>query len=102
PAGAGHRIVAVELAGADLDQERLVLVELGREAELPGQDDGLFFLVVEQDAGAIAAVIRLAQLGLQLAIAAAELEGPAHQPAPTLRQQFAADDLHTLTHLPTP
>ena len=65
-----------------------MVVDVGRVAELPGQQDGAALLVVEQDGGAVAPVVGLALLGHPGLVAATVVEGGAAQHVPARRGEL--------------
>ncbi|MNZ77504.1 hypothetical protein D3C78_960480 [compost metagenome] len=87
-ANAGVRVVVVQQAGAGFDQQVIVPVDEGREAELPGQHHGLLGFAVQQDGGAIATVVGLARQLAPLAIAAEVVIGGLAQHVPIIREDF--------------
>lgn len=90
----GHRVVRVEEPGRGLDEHAVgVVVDVGRVAELAGEQDAAASGVVRQDDGAVAAVVGLALLGDPAPVATAVVERRAPQYVPALRGEFdVADD----------
>jgi hypothetical protein len=70
-----------------------VVVDVDGEAKLAGQEDGAAAEVVEQDHGAVAAIVGLALLGFPASVAAAVVERRAAQDVPAVRGDLdVADD----------
>ena len=62
----------------------------------------LLVAVVEQDAGAIAAIVGFADLALPFAVAALQLDGGLLHHAPAVGEQLFADDSDLLVHVRNP
>ena len=89
----GERVVAVQLAGAGLDQQAVgAAVDPGGEAELARQDHRAARGVEQQQRDAVAAVVGLAADHLQAAVAAAVLEGGLAQQVPVVREHALLED----------
>ncbi len=89
----GGRVVRVQQARGGLDEHAVgVVVDVGRVAELAGEQDAAASGVVGQDDGAVAPVVGLALLGLPASVAAAVVEGGAPQDVPALGGEFDVAD----------
>ena len=87
------RVLAVEQAGGDLDEHAVgVAVDVGREPELTGQQHVAAVGVVEQDRGAVAAVVGLALLRRPAPIPPAIVEGRAPQHVPAVGGHLHVSD----------
>ncbi len=94
---------AVEQASRRLDQKAVVAVAVGGKAELAYQHHAAPGTVVQQDGGAVAAVVGLARHGLPAAVAAAVVEGGLLQQIPVMRQGVDALDADVVVgHCETP
>src|SRR4051794_17402917 len=88
---AGFRRFTIQQSRATLDQHaRRIAVDVGWKSELPDEDDCLPCQVVEQDGGAIPAVIRLTALRFPTSIALAYPESDFAQYIPVIRQHFGS------------
>ena len=83
-----------QAARGHLDQQVVVTVDVGGEAELPHENHGAACVIVEQHRCAIAAVVGLACLGLPTAVAAAERECGLAQDRPVICQNLHILDTH--------
>ncbi len=91
----GLRVVAVEQAGGGLDQHPVrVVVDVGRVAELPGQQHGVPLGVVQQDRGPVAPVVGLALLGGPLSVAPAVVQRRTAQDVPSCGGELDVTDHH--------
>lgn len=89
----GVRVVRVEQSGRGLDEHPVgVVVDVGGVAELAGEQDAAACGVVGKDDGAVATVVRLADLGFPASVAAEVVEGGATKDVPALGGQFDVAD----------
>ena len=69
-----------------------MIVHVGRESELPGQEDGATVEVVGKNHGAVAAVVGLSLLAFPASVSSSVVEGGAPEYVPALRGQFDTPD----------
>ena len=79
----GFGVLIVEQPGGGFDEHAVgMVVDVGREPELAGEQHSSAVGVVEQDRGAVAAVVGLALLGFPATVAATVVKGGAAQHVP--------------------
>ena len=91
-ADALFRAGVVEQAGGRFDQETVVAVDEGGQAELARQHHAAARAVVQQDGGAVAAIVHFARLRLPAAVAPALFEAEFLQQVPVIGQHFLGGD----------